>query len=151
MRSYIIRMAIISLVPSIMVSILVSVSGMFPEDASPPFPVRNFESAVASIPILVILCPIVETLLMSFGLKLISLFTKKQVILAVLSAILWALLHSLVSPAWGLVVFWPFFVFSSAYIAWRRKSWLKAFWVAACIHALQNLLPSIALVILLGS
>jgi hypothetical protein len=94
----------------------------------------------------VVFSPMVETLLLSFGITVISLFTKRKAVLAVLSAILWAALHSLMSPAWGLVVLWPFFVFSCAYLAWRPKSWVKAIWVALCIHALQNVLPALAMV-----
>lgn len=46
----------------------------------------------------------------------------------------------------GLVVFWPFFVFSCSYLAWREKSWWHAVWVTFCIHAFQNVLPTIAIV-----
>ena len=63
----------------------------------------------------------------------------------------WAGLHSLASPGWGLVVCWPFFVFSCAYLSWRPRSWLHGVWVASCIHALQNLLPGLAIAAYLGA
>ena len=105
--------------------------------------------AVVTFLLVVVVSPIVETLLMALAIKLMSLIVRRKLALAVLSAILWALLHSLASPAWGLIVCWPFFVFSCAFLAWRPKSWLNAVWVALCIHALQNLLPGLAILVYL--
>jgi len=150
MRSYIIRMALLSLVPSLLISGLVVASGAFSE-AGPPFQKPELGSpisvAVMTFLLVVVFSPIVETLLMSLGIGLMSLFSKRKVFVAVLSAILWACIHSLASPAWGLVVCWPFFVFSCAYLAWRPKSWFRGVWVALCIHVLQNLLPGVAILI----
>jgi hypothetical protein len=150
MRSYIFRMALLSLVPSLLVGSLVVLSGLFSEvgpqfkkeGLGPPIP-----AAATIFFLLVIFCPVVETLLMALGIAVMGLFTRKKVMLAMLSAVVWGLLHSLASPGWGLIVCWPFFVFSCAFLAWRPKSWLKALWAAACIHALQNLLPGLVLAI----
>ena len=73
-----------------------------------------------------------------------AFITRKKYILALLNALFWAILHSLMAPAWGLGVLWPFFIFSCAYLAWRQKSWWRAVWVVACIHAFQNALPGLA-------
>jgi hypothetical protein len=86
---------------------------------------------------------------MSLILWVLSLVTKRTVLLAVISAFIWACLHSVAVPAWGLVVFWPFFVFSCSYLAWREKSWGRAVWVTFCIHVFQNVLPAIAIVSIL--
>jgi len=143
-------MALLSIVPSLLVAILVAASGAFSE-AGPQFEKPEFGSpipvAIMTFLLLVVFGPIVETLLLSFGIGLMSLFTKAKLVLALLSAILWAIVHSLASPGWGLIVCWPFFVFSCAYLAWRPKSWFKGVWVALCIHVLQNLLPGLVVFI----
>lgn len=146
MKKYIFIMALVGLVPSVLMSILVTASGLFgqvgPEiDPNMPVPAIVFS--------FLILSPIFETLLMSLLFLILSLFIKSKPKLAIASAILWALLHSLASPPWGLIIIWPFYVFSCAYLTWRSQSWFKAFWVTACIHFLQNLLPSIAVILAL--
>ncbi len=93
----------------------------------------------------VVLSPVLETMLMSPILWAVSHLAQKPVVLAMLSACVWALLHSLAAPAWGLIVAWPFYVFSRAYLAWRPYGWWKAVGVTASIHAFQNLLPGLAL------
>ena len=142
MKKYIFIMALIGLVPSLLISILITASGLFGQvgpDINPNMPVGAIVFSFS------ILSPILETLMMSLFFLILSLFIKSKPKLAVASAVLWALLHSLVSPPWGLIIVWPFYVFSCAYLTWRSKSWLKAIWVTACIHFLQNLLPSIAI------
>jgi len=104
-------------------------------------------------PVLVVLAfvwvigPVLETLLMSFILWVLSFLTKRMVLLAVMSALIWAGLHSLAAPAWGLVVFWPFFIFSCSYLAWRQKAWWRAVWVTCCVHMFQNFLPGIVIAV----
>ena len=149
MRKYIFRMAIISLIPSILLSAILAFSGIADENNTPNIGRVNFGTPVLVFSLLVIISPICETLLLSFGIWIFSFFIKHKVVIAILSALLWAALHSLLFPVWGLIVLWPFFVFSCGYITWRRKSWLKAIWVAFCIHVIQNLLPGICIVILL--
>lgn len=90
----------------------------------------------------VIFSPIVETLLMGPVFLILSLATKNRRALAIASALVWAGLHSAVHPAWGLLVAWPFFVNSCAYLAWRPSGWRRAFSVTARIHALHNLVPA---------
>ena len=142
MKKYIFLMAIISLIPSIMLGTLVTMSGLF-DQVGP-----NLETDMPVLEIVIgimIISPIIETLMMSFLFFLLSFFVKSKLKLAIISAILWAGLHSLFSPGWGLIVWWPFFVFSCAYLTWRNNSWLKAIWVTTCIHFLQNLIPSIVM------
>ncbi|MHC4524607.1 MAG: CPBP family glutamic-type intramembrane protease [Planctomycetota bacterium] len=148
MKKYIFLMALISLIPSLLLSALLSVSGLF-EDIGPDFDPRT--PAFVLFLLVAVASPIIETLFMSFIIFVLSFFIKSRLPLAILSTIIWACLHSLQSPAWGLVVWWPFFIFSCAYLTWRKMSWCKAMWVTICIHALQNFIPSIALIISLGS
>jgi membrane protease YdiL (CAAX protease family) len=64
--------------------------------------------------------------------------------LAVLgSAAMWGLAHSLQATAWGLVIWWPFVIFSTLYLVWRERSTWAALGVAAATHALQNLAPGL--------
>jgi hypothetical protein len=136
---YILRTGLISLVPSIMIALILGVTGAITEETSPEFK----GSAPVLLISLVIISPLLETLLMGGGLWILSFITKRQVLLAVISAFIWAVMHSLIAPTWGLVVIWPFFVFSCSYLAWRKRSWRRAILVTSCVHAFQNILPTI--------
>ena len=71
------------------------------------------------------------------------------------------------APGWGQIVasalfisalhFWPwwphafivlpsFLIQSASYLYWRRTSWKGAFWVLVCVHALNNLIPTLTAV-----
>ncbi|WP_188055673.1 type II CAAX prenyl endopeptidase Rce1 family protein [Sphingosinithalassobacter sp. CS137] len=96
---------------------------------------------------LVVFAPVVETLLMSVPLLVLTRFTAPGVA-AVASAIGWGVVHSLQAPGWGLVIWWGFLIFSIAFLHWRSRS---GYWtgiaVAAAIHALNNAMPSLALLV----
>jgi membrane protease YdiL (CAAX protease family) len=95
--------------------------------------------------LLVVFAPIVETLIMGAVLLLLErLFGFLPALL--LSAIAWGLAHSLQAPAWGLVIWWPFLIFSLTFLVWRRRSLLLAFAMPAAVHGLQNLVPAVLLV-----
>jgi len=135
-------MGLTSLVPSVAFAVVllailtplgVPAHQMAPEFKGPSPPVLFIE--------VVLLSPIAETVAMSLGIMLISRLTKRPFVIAAVSAVVWAALHSAVALIWGLVILWPFFVFSCAYLAWRPQGWLKAVTMAACIHIFQNLLP----------
>jgi len=141
---YALVMAVISFVPSILLSFGLGAAGVMTEESGPELggfgPVTDFA-------MIVWLSPVVETLLMGVILKVLSFISRRRYVLAAMSCGVWAGLHSLVSPAWGLVVFWPFFVFSCSYLAWRRRSWRHAVCVTSLIHMLHNLLPGLAIAI----
>jgi len=61
----------------------------------------------------------------------------------VVSALGWGIAHSSVAPIWGLVIWWPFLVFSTLFVTWRQRSLGLAFAIPMVVHALQNLLPSL--------
>jgi hypothetical protein len=79
-------------------------------------------------------------------LKMLSFITKRKFWLAIMSAVVWAIFHSLAAPAWGLGVIWPFFIFSCCYLSWREKSFWHAILVTSSVHAFQNILPAIVIV-----
>ena len=91
--------------------------------------------------------PFVETLLMTGPVALIDRFAG-PVPAVWSSALLWGVLHSLSAARWGLVIWWPFLVFSIAYLTWRARGYWQAVGVVFAIHALNNTLPVIA--VLLG-
>ncbi len=146
MRRYIIRSGIVSLVPSMIIAAILGTTGLMTEENAPELDMGN---PVISFIGIVIAAPVIETLFMAAGLWLLSFITQRPLRLAAINAILWAILHSLASPFWGLGIVWPFFVFSCGYLAWRRKAWWRGIFVAICIHAFQNFFPGLA--VILGS
>ena len=110
----------------------------FPAAETPKFP---FEGAMA-IFLLVIFAPVAETLIMG-AVLLILLRLMGKVPAIVVSAAGWAFFHSLEVPIWGFVIWWPFLVFSTLFVAWRQRSVLAAFAISASVHALNNLLPAL--------
>lgn len=141
---YIVRMAVVSFVPTAILSMTLAATGVLTVGNSPQF--EGMPPVVLFLGIFVF-SPLIETLLMAGILRLLMMATRRPVRLAIASCIVWALLHSTMVPVWGLVIAWPFFVFSSAYLAWRRVSWSRGILVATSIHALHNLLPAIAVML----
>jgi membrane protease YdiL (CAAX protease family) len=144
---YILRMAVVSFVPSVAVAFFLGAIGVATEERLPRFD-APVHAAVLFVGI-VVFSPIVETLLMALLLGGLSYLMHSRIGLALSSAIIWALFHSAAAAAWGLVVLWPFFVFSCAYLAWRGQSRWKGIWVAASIHMLHNLLPALLILALM--
>ena len=92
--------------------------------------------------LLVIFAPVVETIIMGCVLLVLNrLFGFLPAIL--LSAAGWGVAHSLQAPAWGLVIWWPFLIFSTCFLVWRQRSLWAAFAVPAVVHGLQNLGPAL--------
>ena len=90
---------------------------------------------------LVILSPVLETLIMgTVLLVLLRLFSPTVAILV--SAFGWGIAHSTVAAIWGLVIWWPFLIFSTLFVTWRQRSLWRAFLIPMCVHALQNLIPA---------
>ncbi len=86
----------------------------------------------------VVFAPIVETFLLAGAVKLLSVCTTRAAYIATWSAIGWGLLHSLFGALWFFGTAWSFFVFTCAYLAWRKVSFGHAFAAAAFPHALIN-------------
>lgn len=96
---YIIRAGVLSLVPSLLVSFVLAVVGVGNEETLPDFG-QDFGSMFLFVNV-VVLGPVVETLLLGLGLWLISLVVSNLLCQALLSSVLWALLHSLAALAWA--------------------------------------------------
>lgn len=113
---------------------------LLPAAEGPAFDVGGF----AAIALLVLFAPFVETLIMAAFLELLLRFVPPPA--AVLaSAIGWGVAHSLAAPAWGLVIWWPFLIFSTLYVTWSKRSALAGIGIVFTVHALQNLGPALLL------
>lgn len=95
----------------------------------------------------VILSPILETLMMWPILAVLQriLPNKSPFMIAALSAGVWAVLHSLAAWIWGLVIFWPFFLFSLCFLNWQKRSIWLALGITMTCHALHNSVPFLAM------
>ena len=111
---------------------------LMPEALPPRFDVEGSAAIVA----LVLFAPIVETLIMGAVLLVLLLVLPPSAAI-IASALGWGVAHSLIAPTWGLVIWWPFLIFSTLFVAWRSRSLAFAFLIPACVHALQNVVPAI--------
>ena len=112
---------------------------LLPEARTPEFPYKGTLALV----LLAGFAPIVETLIMGAALLILTRLVRPP-IAVLISAAGWAVLHSLEVPIWGLVVWWPFLVFSTLFVTWQRRSLFAAFLLPAIVHALNNLLPALS-------
>ena len=88
----------------------------------------------------VVFSPLIETLIMTGPVWLLDrLFGPVAAVAG--SALLWAGAHSLAAARWGLVVWWPFLIFSIAYLTWRHRGYWRAVAVVFVLHALNNAGP----------
>ncbi len=113
---------------------------LFPGAEGPAFDVAG----PTAIVLLVAFAPFFETLIMAAVLEVLTRLFPPFVAIG-LSAIGWGVAHSLAAPAWGLVIWWPFLIFSTLYVTWRKRSVLVAILIVFCVHALQNLGPALLL------
>jgi len=88
--------------------------------------------------------PLVESILMGLGLKLLQRWMRPATAILV-SAVGWGVLHSLQVPVWGLAIWWPFLIFSTLFVVWQQRGFWTAVGVAAATHCLQNLYPSLTI------
>ncbi len=115
-------------------------AALFPAAANPVFPGDPWTVFFA----VVVFAPVVETLIMAAALELLLRLVPVGWAVA-LSTLGWAVAHSLAAPVWGLVIWWPFLIFSLLYVAWRKRSIAGAIGIVAAVHALNNLVPALLL------
>ena len=125
-------------------SLALSVASHFllPDLATPQFP---RVSAGLLIFALVLFAPFVETLIMAAVLEVMLRLRVPPPAAIVLSSLGWGVAHSMQAPAWGLVIWWPFLIFSTLYVTWSRRSAWAGVGIVFAIHALQNLGPALLL------
>ena len=105
---------------------------------APEFPMKG----PVALFMLVVFAPFVETLIMGGLLSLFLRFTPPA-IAVLLSAVGWGAAHSSQALGWGLVIWWPFLIFSTLYVVWRQRGFWIAVAVVTTTHALQNLGPGL--------
>nr|WP_314444816.1 CPBP family glutamic-type intramembrane protease [uncultured Sphingomonas sp.] len=125
--------------PSLLLSALAS--QLLP-DAAPAFPVVDPRLLLF---LLVIFAPVIETLIMGTVLLILQRIVG-FVPAVIISAVGWGVAHSLQAAAWGLVIWWPFLIFSITFLTWQRRSLALAFAMPMIVHGLQNLGPALLLV-----
>jgi hypothetical protein len=125
-----------SIVGSLLLAALFGV--LLPQLKGPDFPMKGWGALFA----LVVFAPFLETLIMA---GLIWLFERllptTGAIIA--SALAWGAFHSSQALGWGLVIWWPFLIFSTLYVVWRQRGFWVGVGVVAATHALQNLGPGL--------
>ena len=117
-----------------------AVSMLMPGVAQPQFNV----SGHLALFLLVVFAPVIETLIMG-GVLLVLLRFVSPAAAVLLSSIGWGIAHSLGAPTWGLVIWWPFLIFSTLFVVWRQRAWWAGVGVAAATHMLQNVGPGLAI------
>jgi len=103
---------------------------------TPEFPMRG----LLAFFLLVVFAPLLETLIMAGFLSLFLRFLPPATAI-LLSAAGWGFAHSLEAIGWGLVIWWPFLIFSTLFVVWRQRGFWAGVGVAAATHALQNVGP----------
>ena len=109
-----------------------------PTLAAPDFPMKG----PTAFFMLVVFAPFLETLMMAGLLSLLLRFLPPATSV-LLSALAWGVAHSSMALGWGLVIWWPFLIFSTLYVVWRQRGFWIAVAIAATTHALQNLAPGL--------
>ena len=144
--SYVWRASLISLIPSLVVSAVVTIALLMlhqplndPPGTGGPVLLVLFGALFFS--------PWLETVLMWPALWILKRLIRNSLGVAFASAILWGGLHSLVSPTWGLIVLWPFFVLSLCFLEWQKRSTGRAILVTGLVHTCNNSLPAVAVLL----
>ena len=94
---------------------------------------------------LVVFAPLVETLIMAAVLELMLRLRVPPGAAILLSAVGWGIAHSIQAAGWGLVIWWPFLIFSTLYVIWRKRGIWTGILIVFAVHALQNLGPGLLL------
>ena len=135
---YVLKAWAVSLAGSVLLSLVIS--GLSETPPSPEFP----QEGGSLLFWLVLFAPIVETFIMVPPLLVLDRLVGPLWAIAG-SALGWGIVHSLAEPGWGLVIWWPFTIFSTVLLVWRPHGLAKAILMVITIHALQNAVPALAL------
>jgi hypothetical protein len=133
---YVLKAWLLTLLPSMALAVIAG--SLVGNESGPKFDA----SGPVLLFLLVVFAPVVETLIMVLPLLLLNrLFGPTAAV--ILNALGWGIAHSMEAPAWGLIIWWPFFVFSTIVLVWRKKSLATGMLLVMCIHAMQNAGPAL--------
>ena len=113
-------------------------------EANPPDFGFFFGKGLFTVFALAVASPLVETLILAGTTSLLLRWVKPQ-FAVLLSSLGWALAHSYRAPIWGLVIWWPFIIFTTLYVVWRQISVVAGILMAWAAHCLHNILSAVAL------
>lgn len=119
-------------VPVAVLGTIIHVSGL----ARPEMPAGDWRYYLGDC---LVAAPLVETALMFPVLWLLEKCRVKASFLPLASAVFWAVLHATKYPVQGLMVAWPFWIFSKVIVRWKGVSKNRAYLAAVAIHAIHNL------------
>ena len=138
--SYLAVAWLLTFLPALVLSGLISlVAG---EVEPPAFPFGSWTVFF----LVVVFAPVTETLIMGTVLLVLRRFLPPAAAI-LLSAAGWGIAHSLQAPAWGLVIWWPFLIFSTVFLVWRERGLFAAFALVSVLHGLHNLIPAVGLLV----
>jgi hypothetical protein len=101
-------------------------------------------SGFTALFVLAIATPLLETLILAATTSILLRFVRPAHAI-LLSSFGWALAHSYQAPVWGLVIWWPFIIFTTLYVVWKRRSLAWGLFMPYAVHLLQNLIPAIGI------
>lgn len=145
--AYIGKAWLLALLPSIALSMLANALSpvLAPGQAGPDIAADTPTLFV----LLVFVGPVLESIIMGGALlALMRWLSPAHAVVA--SAVLWGAAHSLASPIWGLVVWWPFLILSAVFLTWRGGGFWLGVAMATAVHGLQNATAGVALLAGLG-
>lgn len=130
--------AVLALVPALAVGsllqLLLSAFGIDPT----AFEREDLGTDLGSVLVVVGVAPLAETAVLSLVVAGLSVASRRKTFVAVASSVFWGALHARLGLLAFLPTGWAFFVFSCAYMAWRRDSYKAGFLAAAMAHLLYN-------------
>ena len=127
---YLVKSYLLAFIPALVLALFISFMNIDGSN-SDDYLLEQSEQILEIVAGFVFIGPIIETILM-------ALF---------ITALIAGLIHSLFIPFWGIHIFWPFFIFSMAFLTWRKISFIKGFLMANAIHLLYNIVPTIAIIL----
>lgn len=137
---YVLKAWLLCLLPSMALGAIVT--GLAPGAPTPEFG----GTGIAVYLMVALFAPVVETFILVPPLLLMRRFLGDTAAV-VGSALLWGLLHSSAVPIWGLIIWWPFLIFSTIILAWRCQSLATGMVLVIAVHALQNGVAGIGLLV----
>lgn len=87
---------------------------------------------------IVLVFPFIETVVLGVLLTFLKFFISNRWVVTTISALLWGCLHASLSLLWFVGPAWLFFVWSNAFLVWRKENLKKAVLVSFVPHMLNN-------------
>jgi hypothetical protein len=137
----VLTLGVISIVPSFVLFWLAqAIVRLFGSDPAAFGRVLTFPNWWVAVVMLVFGGPLIETVLLALGLRVLGLLGLSISAMSCISALGWGLLHAITTPLQFFSVAWSFYVYSRGYLAWRPKGQQQAIGAAWIPHVMYNAL-----------